>query len=189
MDVRVSKNGLSVSKDAHIKSEKLLNYLAKSSKRSKVMTKHGGYSKAGISKYDPIKPNQDRFISSINMLLTPQRGFNQIKTEKQSYPLSKKIDLFGVFDGHGKDGHHVSEYIKEKLPYLIRKALAASKKPIPTILKDCMEKIDKNLLKSDIESNLSGSTSIFTIVKDIIQDGKVIKKLYVANTGDSRALF
>ncbi|CAI2381227.1 unnamed protein product [Moneuplotes crassus] len=171
-------------------SDKMLGFLDfKDSKKKGISIKHGGFSRAGLNLYNSEKPNQDRFISSINLLLSQKKGFNIHLNEAPKYSSNNKIDIFGVFDGHGVNGHLVSEYVKEKLPNLIRKNLINSKNPIDQVITDCVEKIDNNLLKSQIESNYSGTTCVFGIIKDCTEGDEVCKKLFLANTGDSRALF
>ena len=42
---------------------------------------------------------------------------------KLSFMNDKNISLFGVMDGHGSDGHLISQFIKNHLPNNIEKAI------------------------------------------------------------------
>ena len=60
-----------------------------------------------------------------------RRGYipGKVEKENQDSALSmrdlgsvKNQWVFGVFDGHGANGHHASEHVKKKLPINIHKA-------------------------------------------------------------------
>nr|XP_027205456.1 uncharacterized protein LOC113799064 [Dermatophagoides pteronyssinus] len=42
--------------------------------------------------------------------------------------VSKELTLFGVFDGHGKFGHQISQYVQQTLPLLLIQHLASTKR-------------------------------------------------------------
>ena len=130
----------------------------------------------GITKDGQIKLNQDSYVI--------QRNINYIKN----------FNIFAIFDGHGFNGHIISEYLKENL---IKKF---ERHPIIKILKnldliysqlikdnykiirEIFHELDNDLLnnKELIDINLSGSTCTL-----IIQIGD---NIICANIGDSKAI-
>lgn len=66
--------------------------------RFNCITKFAFATSVGHQPGNPYKQNQDSYILVPNML--GQLG----------------LHLFSVCDGHGLNGHHVSQYIKERLP-------------------------------------------------------------------------
>ena len=121
----------------------------------------------------------------------------------------KNAFLFGVFDGHGNDGHLVSNSIKQHLPgkvFIIlgniellgltyiekmgndRKSIALQlaniiandSKACQEIITEAFIKTDALIKQSNFDTNYSGSTAVVVL----LIDGKLI----CANTGDSRAV-
>ena len=127
-----------------------------------VISKFGWWSKAGHVASNSMKPNQDAYIAWVNLL------WNESSKNIDSVP--KKIHLFGVFDGHGTEGKAVSNYIKAKLPNIIKRYLAKGTYSISEVLMKSIQKVDSNLMKSNIESKFSGSTCWVAVICD-----KVIK--------------
>jgi hypothetical protein len=69
-----------------------------------MISDYGTSTQKGSSPSHPAKPNQDSYIQRCNLII------NQFE-----HPLETDIDqihMFGVFDGHGSDGHNVSAYLK-----------------------------------------------------------------------------
>lgn len=107
---------------------------------------------------------------------------------------NKEINLFGVFDGHGANGHFISQfvvnYIKEyfKLDQTLQKA-KTTKEIYQILIENHYEKIksafisaEKALLNysNEIDGNYSGTTCVL-----VFQIGN---KIICANVGDSRAI-
>lgn len=59
-------------------------------------------SEKGYISIKPLKPNQDRYF------------YHQI---------SKENFIMGVFDGHGKYGHQVAEFVKEYFSQLVKDSI------------------------------------------------------------------
>ena len=112
----------------------------------------------------------------------------------------KNFDIFGVYDGHGKDGHLVSNYIKQEInsffqnksnlnmdfsshnkTFILNSIAHRLKDDNYRILNSFFCDLD-NKLKSeeDIDSHNSGSTAI-TIFK-------IKNRIICCNIGDSRAI-
>jgi hypothetical protein len=97
-DPRYSRNSIKMSK------RKFLNRISESDTLSSSIIKdHGAYSRTGYFPNNPLKPNQDSYIQKPDLL--------------------PATHLFGVCDGHGKEGHHVSGFLKTKIPAFIKKKL------------------------------------------------------------------
>ena len=133
------------------------------------------YSKTIAGKnYGVVKINQDMPVAVIN--INGIIGFN----------------IFGVLDGHGVNGHHVSKFISEYLINRIINLKEISKiEDLDTIyqilVKSNYELINNIFLESDIvlkkqkfDISLSGTTCVIVI--------QVGKKIICANVGDSRAI-
>ena len=129
-----------------------------------------------------------------------------------------RICCFGVLDGHGKDGHHLSTYFAKNLPDLIQSQLI-SPKPMLELeeriqnlanfdIDDYKKNHDQNIFHqalinsflqvhwdamsdSTIKSGRSGATCIACLLVPVegdIGDGSVCYELHVASVGDSRAI-
>lgn len=87
--------------------------------------------------------------------------------------------LFSVFDGHGQNGHDVSQFLTIELPKIIGKQQNFDISPHDAITKaflDCSNK----LASGAIDCAFSGSTCITVILAH--------GKIYSCNAGDSRAV-
>jgi len=91
----------------------------------------------------------------------------------------KRCALLGVFDGHGKQGDGVSQFVKDNLPGLIEEHEQVHSKPA-VALKESYVACDEELAASTVEASVSGSTAVTVLVKD--------RTYWVANAGDSRAV-
>ena len=125
-------------------------------------------------------------------------GSGKTKTNQDSFVIKPKINnikdfnIFGVLDGHGPDGHFVSEFISELIPsQIINHPEIKNLKNIEAIyqkLKENNYKIinqsfitsDKQLQNMEFDVSESGCTCCL-----VIQLGNHI---ICANTGDSRAI-
>lgn len=92
--------------------------------------------------------------------------------------------LFGVYDGHGSVGHHVSRFIIAKTPATLN-VQKMIKDPSPKangkLMEDSFKSIHNQLEKQkEIDCALSGSTAVCTLVRQ--------GALYCANLGDSRCV-
>ncbi|CAG9313651.1 unnamed protein product [Blepharisma stoltei] len=92
---------------------------------------------------------------------------------------------FGVFDGHGNDGHEVSNYVRRYLPMQIM-AHDLFEIDILRAFTDCYLKINQTLetlgsgKDAEFDTLLSGTTATSIIVKN--------NHLYIGHVGDSRAI-
>jgi len=113
-----------------------------------------------------------------------------------------EVSLFGVFDGHGRNGHLVSYFAKSVLPSILARELpgirdaaqematrgenvegkaTVSSGTIADIMSDACATLQRMLEEQDkFDCQSSGSTAIFSLV--------AYGFVYMANVGDSRAL-
>lgn len=111
------------------------------------------------------KDNQDSFIIHSNLL-----------GSQSNY-------LFSVCDGHGKNGHLVSRYLKASFPSTFEKHLSKghlSENCIKNSYVSAIKECENQLISSDIDVQFSGSTMVSVIV--------ISNLLICANIGDSRAV-
>lgn len=109
--------------------------------------------------------------------------------------LNSHTSLFGVCDGHGLNGHFVSEFIKEILPdnleyFCIKSKMARQRKTpkeVASILALAYKKTSEDLQGSgndrstvEIDISFSGSTAVMVFIDR--------SRLFCANIGDSRAV-
>jgi len=112
----------------------------------------------------PESPNQDSFVC--------------IRFEES-------LRLYGVFDGHGKQGHHVSNYVKENLPKIVLGDPTYKTDPAGC-LKTSFKKMQHALRTAEarglFDCKRSGSTCTFGL--HFVEE----KKFVVAHVGDSRCV-
>eukprot|EP00040_Diaphanoeca_grandis_P015070 m.76745 g.76745 ORF g.76745 m.76745 type:complete len:488 (-) comp24929_c1_seq1:83-1546(-) len=131
---------------------------------------YGVMSEAG-EKGRQRKTNQDGFL----MIHSP--GVNS----------GNKSDFVaGVFDGHGRDGHCVSHFIKERLGTRMQEAhkqfrpQSSKFKDVSRHMEEAFKHVESDLGKVSFDATNSGSTAVICARKG--------DKLIVANVGDSRAV-
>jgi len=127
---------------------------------------------------DPDKPNQDAYCIKHNFTNQMEDAF------------------FGVFDGHGKDGHGCAQFTRTHLPALVERFIEKGKAKVnaPPNADLHREQTHAALTKAHIECNkhlhknthiddsLSGTTAISAYIH-----GKR-NRISIANVGDSRAV-
>ena len=88
--------------------------------------------------------------------------------------------FFGVFDGHGEQGHHVTRFVKRNLPG----AVVTNPKWLSDVggaMRDEILKAEQQLLRNrSIDTALSGSTCCCATIRGDIRT--------VVNIGDSRLI-
>ncbi|KAA0064486.1 putative protein phosphatase 2C 72 [Cucumis melo var. makuwa] len=136
------------------------------------------YSVCGIQKLESICSKQG------------SKGINQDAAfAYQEFGEVEESDLFGVFDGHGQNGHIVSNLVKNRLPSLLLREVTAKsslvKRKSFNTWKEAFETsfkvMDKEIkLQENLDGSFSGSTAVV-----IVKQGDY---LVIGNLGDSRAV-
>lgn len=130
----------------------------------------------------PVDPNQ----SGIGFAC--RKGLKPESPNQDSWVVLKMGDwsMYGVFDGHGKMGHHVSNFVKEALPKLIVKDSrfrSDDDSDYPKMFAECYKRCQNMVAAATrlqkIDALMSGCTT--TVV---IHDHKK-NKLFVSWAGDS----
>ena len=116
---------------------------------------YSSFSIAGTDAFKNPKINQDSFLS---------------KEDSNNY-------IFGVFDGHGFEGHLVSQAIKNYLNNNLTSSSFSSNENIVSIFKNLSSSINSSTNYNPMES---GSTVVLTFISNNI--------IICANCGDSRAI-
>ncbi|CAD8101382.1 unnamed protein product [Paramecium sonneborni] len=117
--------------------------------------------RAGSDQQHSVKINQDSFIAC---------RFNGYQ-------------FFAICDGHGQNGHLVSQYLKKNIPIILRnylKDMSLNSEGINQAIIRSFLKINKDLFQSNIDTNLAGSTIVSILIKD--------QQIFCSNVGDSRAI-
>mmetsp|Transcript_57410 Transcript_57410/g.136448 ORF Transcript_57410/g.136448 Transcript_57410/m.136448 type:complete len:385 (+) Transcript_57410:166-1320(+) len=77
------------------------------------------------------------------------------------------FSVYAVFDGHGKHGHHVSNFVKENLPKLILRDGKFKTEEMASMFKDIFKKMQRGLETADrlgkISAQLSGTTATVAV--------------------------
>lgn len=107
------------------------------------------------------KINQDSFVSVLHFRDSPREH------------------LFGVFDGHGPNGHLVSNFLSSNIAHCLTHQLTQNAAP-EIALHLTYKHLFETLLKGPIDITFSGSTAVACLLQDGV--------LYCANSGDSRAI-
>ena len=130
------------------------------------------YTHVGFDGEEPKENNQDNYFIYKNFMN------------------KKKYIYMSVCDGHGVEGHFVSDFIKEILPYDMSENLKffniltdneKEKEKIFDVIKETFINANEKLVSNEeINSLFSGSTCVSVIYTP--------EKLFVPNIGDSRAV-
>ena len=155
-------------------------------KEERYVVYHHEQSQPGLNCKGEVKTNQDNYVYIESL-------FNL-----------KHCDIFGVFDGHGINGHHVSDFIKRaSLSYFNNERhfnngksdfdsdASPSQLSLTRIYKSLVRKnykqihsffnqLDSGIKEQKFDIHFSGSTSVIVF--------RLGKRLICANVGDSRAI-
>ena len=135
--------------------EKDITFITKDKKTIKKHMKINECTKAGCSGPGMVKTNQDAYFVKENFLNNSEYFY------------------VGVCDGHGEQGHVVSNYVINKLPQYIKDLSNES-------ITEAFKKLNKEIYaNSKMDSNMSGTT----VVSLILTPNNII----CVNLGDSRA--
>ena len=127
-------------------------------------SKHGvGFAcKKGLK---PVSPNQDSFL-----LLQVEGG----------------VGIYGVFDGHGRGGHDVSNFVKDMLPKLILSHAGFHSEDLTETLTfafhETQKLLDHQTKLGVFNASTSGTTGTVAVYRPQTQT------LWVAHVGDSRCV-
>lgn len=96
-------------------------------------------------------------------------------------PFGTSIDdhFFGVFDGHGEFGTQCSQFVKRKLCENLLRNAKFHTDPVEAIHSAYLS-TNSQLHSDSLDDSMSGTTAVTVLVRG--------RKVYVANTGDSRAV-
>jgi serine/threonine protein phosphatase PrpC len=126
--------------------------------------------------------------SSENIGYACKKGLKPEAPNQDSFLIMKiegQYAVYGVFDGHGRKGHDVSNFVKENLPKILFSSKSFADDP-QEALKKSFEKmqylIEKATVMKTIDATRSGTTC--SVVLHCIQK----KCFYVAHVGDSRVV-
>ena len=92
-----------------------------------------------------------------------------------------KSGLFGVYDGHGRVGEKVSEFVLQNLPQALLGNGELLDKDPGQALSEAYLKVDDDLAaEPNVDATVSGTTAVTCLIKE--------NHLWIANSGDSRAI-
>jgi serine/threonine protein phosphatase PrpC len=132
----------------------------------------------------PVDPNKTGIGFACRKGLKPE------SPNQDSWVVLKMGDwsIYGVFDGHGKAGHHVSQFVKESLPKLIvkdQRFRSDDQDGMCAMLMDVYKRTQTMVATATrmnkIDAHMSGCTTT-VLIHDHVKN-----KLYVSWAGDSGA--
>ena len=135
---------------------------------------YGGVSRPGKDSSGRQKTNQDALVCQTNI--------NNIKD----------FNLFGVLDGHGPDGHFVSQFAAEFIPSKIvnHPEIKILKEP-----EEIYQKLKENNCDIITQAFIEADSKLKNVDFDVFESGSTCclvihigKHIICANSGDSRAL-
>lgn len=103
--------------------------------------------------------------------------------------VEEKFKLYGVFDGHGPQGHDVSNFCQDAIVKLFLRHPDRDRDPggvFRTVFNQCQEMLVKLTDTKEIDSSMSGSTCTM-VFQPIVEKGQPCI-MTVAYTGDSRCV-
>mmetsp|Transcript_65422 Transcript_65422/g.188481 ORF Transcript_65422/g.188481 Transcript_65422/m.188481 type:complete len:588 (-) Transcript_65422:201-1964(-) len=95
------------------------------------------------------------------------------------------FSLYGVFDGHGKNGHDVSHYVKVHLPQLILEdpRIGGSSADMVSIMRDAFAKMDAQIIEANKSGKLKAQKSGTTATVALLDHNR--RTLTISHVGDS----
>jgi serine/threonine protein phosphatase PrpC len=175
-----------------VKNIEVAEYLATADLKIKERDKKGNHRGTSYVKLE-LNPPSDQDYSIFDIGPYKFRVFTSIIPGQDPRGESKKpcqdncgfaIDsgiFFGIlFDGHGKEGHKVSEFCKD---FMLRFFLSNPEKfeeNAEKAIEEVVTLADKELLSSKIDIKFSGSTAVVIVLKP--------DSIYIGSLGDSRAV-
>jgi len=125
-------------------------------------------------------------VVSSGLGYTCRKGLKPESPNQDSWMVLKvdgQFSIYGVFDGHGKQGHDVSNYVKDMLPKLILRDQRFRTDDMPAMLMDNFKKVQSLVMTMDrmkkLSAQMSGTTA--TVVVHDHADNKIT----VAHVADS----
>lgn len=127
--------------------------------QKKLKQRYSYRTRQGLQITNPNKVNQDSLVIKSNLA-------------------EKNLNLYAVADGHGVNGHLVSQYLVKNVTKCLQGELKNSSltEAIPKVF----ERMQKGLTESDINATCSGSTFVSVFFDN--------DEIVCANVGDSRAI-
>lgn len=103
-------------------------------------------------------------------------GKQKVNQDRMLVYMSEACCIFGVFDGHGKNGHMCSSYMKQNLASTLIKHLHSTSNTANAISSSFME-LEDGMTHSDFDCQFSGTTATVVLLTNT--------RIYVAWVGDS----
>ena len=143
-----------------------------------------------------IKGGHPKKIASLSQAGKGEDGFTKVNQDsfliiKKEYKLDD-FNIFAVMDGHGENGHLVSQFVTKFFTSFFKKNKKLNcltteddiyfrlQKNNFDIIHKAFHHAEKDIVKHDIDANFSGTTCVM-----VFQTGK---RLVTANVGDSRGI-
>eukprot|EP00934_Nitzschia_sp_Nitz4_P007937 Nitzschia sp. Nitz4//scaffold21_size171442//104174//108556//NITZ4_002174-RA/size171442-augustus-gene-0.186-mRNA-1//1//CDS//3329542450//7927//frame0 len=137
-----------------------------------------------------IEPDQKVVLKNgktIRWAVGSQRGYYPDQHDKPNQDASfvqvgvtKNVHWFGVYDGHGRDGHKCAEFVTDHVPKEFRKSLGQGGSLKSALEKAHIDVHDRLIGTAGIETQQSGTTATTLLMFE--------DKCIIGNVGDSTAI-
>eukprot|EP00397_Hematodinium_sp_SG-2012_P011633 GEMP01011778.1.p1 GENE.GEMP01011778.1~~GEMP01011778.1.p1 ORF type:complete len:376 (+),score=61.30 GEMP01011778.1:23-1129(+) len=160
--------------------------LSYSSQTDRALKRHSSYDeKETVSEGDPVT---NETLKDLGIGIACKKGLKPESPNQDSFSFHYVADMFslyGIYDGHGPEGHIVSNFVREFLPKLFLQHSKRASEP-EVALKDsfmkCQELIEMQTQEKQMNASMSGTT--VTMLYRPSHEQYVV----VAHVGDSRAV-
>lgn len=134
---------------------------------------------------DKSVPNQDDFLLALQ-LIPGARSSSTV-----DHKLYTQVALYGVFDGHGPNGHKCSDFARTYLPESVFGHKLLFNQP-EIALQEAFQTVHKSMLEQSFDCKVSGTTAALAMVMQVPDakstSGETQSWLICAHAGDSRLL-
>lgn len=125
-------------------------------------------------------------ISAQSWVALSKKGYvpyNRKKMNQDAYFVAESfiegVSLYGVCDGHGEFGHHVSAFFRDNIVRCLSAEKDLKESPSDCIMR-AVQRLCSDLSETQINVSFSGTTAVFAI--------RIGQTIIVGNVGDSRCI-
>jgi serine/threonine protein phosphatase PrpC len=142
-----------------------------------------GYQEKSMKKSGDCNPTQEKLGYTCRKGLIP----GSANGDSWSIVKDNSFAMYGVYDGHGNNGHDVSNFVKDNLPKLITKDSRFKAVDMPQMLEEQFAKVQSfvRIMERHTDSDKKFSSLRAGTTCSVAIHDKKQKKLTVAHVGDS----
>eukprot|EP00397_Hematodinium_sp_SG-2012_P003919 GEMP01003929.1.p1 GENE.GEMP01003929.1~~GEMP01003929.1.p1 ORF type:complete len:798 (+),score=218.31 GEMP01003929.1:602-2995(+) len=140
---------------------------------------------------DKTVPNQDDFLLALQLIPGAKTSSVWDGEGAKTTQVYTQVALYGVFDGHGPNGHKCSDFARTYLPESVFGHKLLFNQP-EIALQEAFHTVHKSMLEQNFDCTVSGTTAALAMVMQVPAGGPDAREtqswLICAHAGDSRLL-